>query len=67
MKPVPWVGTPPVSPQAPRPREARRSGEPGPIWRRWRLLQEASGRGKEKREEKKLLMHIVSVELSMTN
>lgn len=31
------------------------------------FLGEAAGRGKEKREEKKLLMHIMSAELSMTN
>lgn len=32
-----------------------------------KLPREAAGSGKEKREEKKLLMHIMSVELSMTN
>lgn len=32
-----------------------------------KLPREAAGSGKEKREEKKLLMHIVSAELSMTN
>lgn len=63
----PWLGRPPSQPLGPM-FPWRRARKPGPIERRrWRLPWKAAARGKEKREEKKLLMHIMSVELSMTN